>query len=297
MAFDNAGVFLIPYMDAVSAAILGRVAGHIGIRQDLGHALGVAAVDNHQTDADAQFEAVIFPVELEFTHRLNQRFGHLPGIFKRAVFHKHRELIAAQAGDGVAFAHRALQHDADLAQQFVAGDVAAGVVDDLELVQVHVTQAVLRLRNPRRRNHPLHPAFEFTAVDQAGQGVVAGLITQLFAQLVIFRNILMDGDVVAYPARAVLDARYCVFCPVQAAVFAAVSEHAAPILAGCNRIPHVGMRFAVRDLAGQQPAQLRAEGLGGGIARYLGEFRIDVFDGAVFVGNNNARRAGLDRAF
>jgi hypothetical protein len=48
----------------------------------------------------------------------------------------HRELVAAQAGHGVALAHAAAQALGGHAQQGVAQRVAQGVVDGLEAVQV-----------------------------------------------------------------------------------------------------------------------------------------------------------------
>ena len=50
------------------------------------------------------------------------------------------EFVAAEARHGVAVAHMALQAPADLLEQQVAGLVAAGVVDFLEVVEVDEQQ-------------------------------------------------------------------------------------------------------------------------------------------------------------
>jgi hypothetical protein len=58
---------------------------------------------------------------------------------------EHGELVAAEAGDGVAPAHALEQALADGGQELVAGLVAERVVDRLEPVEVDVEQ-----RPPRR---------------------------------------------------------------------------------------------------------------------------------------------------
>ena len=65
------------------------------------------------------------------------------------VLDQDRELVAAEAGDGVARAKRLLSRGATAAQQLVAGRVADAVVDELELVEVEEED---RDRAVRRRS-------------------------------------------------------------------------------------------------------------------------------------------------
>ena len=82
------------------------------------------------------------------------------------------ELVAADAGHHVAGAHAAAQPLGEDEQEFVAGGVAATVVDALEVVEVdeqhaHVSPAL---------QHPVGDLLEQRAVGQPGEGVAEHLV-------------------------------------------------------------------------------------------------------------------------
>jgi hypothetical protein len=52
------------------------------------------------------------------------------------------KLVAPEPRQPVGLAGPRLQELTDLAQQFVAGDMAAGVVDDLELVEIDIQKGM-----------------------------------------------------------------------------------------------------------------------------------------------------------
>ncbi len=139
--------------------------------------------DRHDADAGAEPEHPIFPGEAEVAHRLAQRLGGAQRLVQRASLEQHAELVAAEARQRVAPAHLGLQQRAHLPEQRIAGAVAAGVVDDLELVEVEVAQRVRRLAGLRALQRTFHAALELAPVDQAGQQVVAGVIGQAPVQL------------------------------------------------------------------------------------------------------------------
>ena len=56
---------------------------------------------------------------------------------------QHGELVAAEPRQRAGLRHARPQHVAELAQEEIAGAVAARVVDDLELVEIHVEQCAL----------------------------------------------------------------------------------------------------------------------------------------------------------
>ena len=71
-------------------------------------------------------------------------FGDAQCVFQWAVLQQQSELVAAESGEQcIAYAHMPLQLLGDLAQQLVSGRVSAGVVDDLELIQVHIADDML----------------------------------------------------------------------------------------------------------------------------------------------------------
>lgn len=92
-------------------------------------------VDRDQTDTAADLQSIAVPQELVCVDRVDQAPRNMFGILDRAVFEQQRELIAAQPTQHVFLSDR-LQHAvAELAQHFVAGVVAVGIVDDLEVIQ------------------------------------------------------------------------------------------------------------------------------------------------------------------
>jgi hypothetical protein len=114
----------------------------------------------------------LLPGEAEVAHRLAQRLGHAHRLIERAALEQDAELIAAQARQRIAPAHLGLQQRADLAEQRIAGAVAAGVVDDLELVDIEVAQRVggsralalfsarsMRFSNSRRFTRPVSTSW------------------------------------------------------------------------------------------------------------------------------------------
>ena len=66
-------------------------------------------------------------------------------------------------------AHAGAQEGGDLLEHLVAGEVAAGVVDHLELVEVEVEQHVLAPLGAGAADGALQADLELAAVDQAGQ--------------------------------------------------------------------------------------------------------------------------------
>jgi hypothetical protein len=150
-AGDFAGVVQV---HAVAAGILGGVAGYVGGAEQAGDAVGLRGDLDH-ADAGADAAGGLLPAEAVVEDSLADILGHAGGLLGGAALHQDAEFIAAQPRDGVAGAYVRLQQPGDVAQQAVAGRVAAGVVDHLELVQVHVQQCVRTLVH---RARPAAPA-------------------------------------------------------------------------------------------------------------------------------------------
>ena len=53
--------------------------------------------------------------------------------------------------------------------------MTTGVIDNLELVQIQITEGVFSLLGLCRLQGPLQSALEFVAIDQAREDVVGGL--------------------------------------------------------------------------------------------------------------------------
>ena len=134
------------------APALGLVHRDVGVAQQGARVLGVLGEDG---DADARADVQRDPGErVGAPERRAQPGGRHRGRLGVGVLDQHAELVAAQAGDDVAGAHRRAQPRADAAQQLVADVVAERVVELLELVEVDhraARTAARRRRRPRPR--------------------------------------------------------------------------------------------------------------------------------------------------
>src|SRR4029077_1063056 len=129
------------YVDAVAASVLGGVTGNVRRAHDVGDILS-ARGDRHDADARAHRQRARAPDEAEVTNRLAYALGDAGRLLERTTLEKNAELIATEARDDVRSAHARLQHSRDIAQQAVPRRVAAGVVDELELVEVDIQHRV-----------------------------------------------------------------------------------------------------------------------------------------------------------
>ncbi len=100
------------------------------------------------------------------------------------VLEQHRELVAAEARQGVALAHARPDAASDLDQHLVAGGVAEAVVDGLEIVEVEQEKGEGPADPPGPDEGVGQTVGEQRAVGEAGQGIVKRLVGEpLFQEL------------------------------------------------------------------------------------------------------------------
>jgi len=184
---DDGIVFLVD-VNAIAALVFRGIARRIGSLQHLRDPSEVAA-QRHDADAGADGERARPPYELILLHCSEQRVGDADRVGHRAIVQQQPELVAAQPRQCVVAAHPVLQEVRELSDQFVAGDVTAGVVDDLELIEVQVADRVAGAGRLCGIERPLQAHLELAPVDQAGERVVARLVRELPRQLVRFGDV------------------------------------------------------------------------------------------------------------
>ena len=145
---------------AVGAGGLGGVHREVGVAQQV-----VAGLGGGDADAGAQVQALALEHHGRGEH-LEQALDEHLGLARAAG--EDRELVAAQAGDGVVGAQRVAQPLAADLEQAVAGGVAERVVDLLEVVEVEEGDHRGLARGERLGD----PLLEQRAVRQAGQRVL-----------------------------------------------------------------------------------------------------------------------------
>src|SRR5262249_2617114 len=154
-----------------------------------GEVVGLGA-DLYDADARPHRQGAAAPREAEVADRLARTLGDARRLLERATLEQHAELVAAQTGDGVRGAYPRLQQPGDVAQQTVAGLMSAGVVHYLELIEVDVEQRVGALAALRRQQRRVQAVVELAAVDEPGEGVVAGLPGERALQAALLGNVV-----------------------------------------------------------------------------------------------------------
>lgn len=100
----------------------------------------------------------------------------------------------AHACQAIGFAQIGLQHARDFAQDLIARGMAAGFVDQFELVQVDIQQGIGLDLMQALGQHLLQPSLEFAAVFQTCQHVVARVPGDLIHVLLLARYIAQHKD-------------------------------------------------------------------------------------------------------
>ena len=142
----------------------------------------------------------VLPGEPKIDDRLAQRFGDAQRGRRRAMRQQHAELVSAEARQHVAFAQPRPQQGADLAQQFVTGGVPAGVVDDLELIEVEIQHRMLSFLRFPMLDDRAYPLLEFAPVQEARQRIVAREIRKPRRILALAAHVLDDEHGADRPA-------------------------------------------------------------------------------------------------
>src|SRR5919197_1830510 len=159
---------------AASLAIrLGFVHGQIGGAHQ---SLRTVAAGPTKGNAGARAHDYLVPVERHrYLEGIGDAFGCRAGLVKAAdVLEQNRELVAAEACDGVLFAHGCSQSTGDLTQEDVARLMSERIVDYLEIVQIEEEQGDRRPASPSAHEGMREPVDKQGAIRQPSQGVVVG---------------------------------------------------------------------------------------------------------------------------
>ena len=117
------------------------------------------------------------------------------------------ELVAAQSRDHVTLTHPCPERLREAHDQLVAGTVAAGVVEVLEVVEVENQQGARRTVTRDACQVACEFALEATPIEQARQRVVIGHVGQQPFVPAAFGDVLNLGDEVQRPPIGVSDQR------------------------------------------------------------------------------------------
>jgi hypothetical protein len=172
---------LLVDLHAVAAAVLRQVAGAVGARQGRVRVHRAVAERGH-AGARADLEEPPVPREAVVGNRRRQLLHHAHRLSGRDVEQHQAELVSAQARHHVALSQPAAHPRGEQAQQLVACGMPAGVVDDLELIQIDDGNAVGAAVRARLLDRAIDLAAKRAPVEDAGEGVVRGVVGELLHQ-------------------------------------------------------------------------------------------------------------------
>ena len=166
-------------LDVGAAALLGAV--HRGVRVRV-QGLDRRAVARVEGDADAG-RGVNF--ESGDLNRCSQRLDDfepdlLSLLGQVRLAEDHHKFIAADARHRVDASYHAHQPAGDVLQQFIAGAVTQGIIDDFEAVQIEHAHREPLAGAFRLRDGLTHAVIQQHPVGQACQRIVGGQMAQLF---------------------------------------------------------------------------------------------------------------------
>ncbi|EXI77361.1 MAG: hypothetical protein AW10_03851 [Candidatus Accumulibacter appositus] len=214
---------------------------------------------------------------------LASRFLRLPG---EVLEHDH-ELVAAEAGNRIAFTNAGRQSLADLFQQTVAHVVSEGIVERLEIVEIDEQQGPLSVSARARHQRQAQTVVQQAAVGQAGERVVKGQMADLFLRLLAHGDVGQRRHVVGDFFVAVPDRGNGQPFGVGLAVLAPVPDLTLP---GSRALECVAHRRIEGGVVAARTEQLGrpTDTVGRGVARDLGERLVHPQNYAVGVGNEHS---------
>src|SRR6516225_5534109 len=285
-------------VDAVTAALLGGGTGGVGCRKDRGHVLVVSS-DRHDADARAEAEHPVLPGEAEVAHSLAEGLRGTHRLIERAALEKDAELVATEPRERIAPADLRFEQRPDLSEERVPCAVAAGVVDDLELVDVEVAERVGRLACLGALERALEAALELAPVHEPGEQVVARVVGEAAIELARLTHIVEHQHPARDVARAIAD-RGRGALDVELVAIAADQQHRphrfdGPYAADRDR-QGILERLAGLLVEGAEDLLHRApHGVFQAPAGELFRHRVDVVDGRVGIGGDDAIADRLQR--
>src|SRR6266446_113232 len=148
-------------------------------------------------NARADAERSAFADKAEVGYALLQIVGDANGLMHRTVFEQYAEFVPAQAGKRISLAHLLFQQRAHLPKQLIAGGMSAGIVDDLELIEIEIHHYVLSPLIGGCVQSELETVFKLRAVSQIGELIVARMVGELH------RVFLPQLEFLEFPLRAI----------------------------------------------------------------------------------------------
>ena len=170
-------------MEPPAPSGLGPIHGAIGA-SDQRIRRFLLSVGDRDADARAHIERIVTGTDGRLQH-LQHLFRDLHGVFGPGEgFEQQTELVAAIPGQGIAVAHLRRQSQGDGLEKAVSGEMAQGVVDALEMIEIDEQQSEPFSGAPGTGQCVRQAFHEMGPIGQAGQEIGGGQATECACLLV-----------------------------------------------------------------------------------------------------------------
>ena len=92
------------------------------------------------------------------------------------MLEQNPEFITTQAGQRIALPHLGAQKVRETSQELIPRNVATGVIDQLELIEIDITQCVLSRRPLVTGQQPMQTVFELACESACKNDPLSGVI-------------------------------------------------------------------------------------------------------------------------
>ena len=274
-------------MAAVLAQQLGLVHGLIGLAQQLVgvHRIGLRVGGHPHAGRDLQAQRAD---QYRLGCRGQDAVDRWQPVTELTVVVQHgHELIPTQARQGVALAQGVAHAQGQGHEQLVAHFVTMPVVHLLETVEVEVKHGQAQLTLPRVCHGLLQPRAQQHPIGQACQGIVLGVVAQLLLVGFQRRDVGKQRHILPHLPLRILHGADGLHLGIVLATLAAVPQLTLPVTSVEQGAPHLGVEQTVLT-AGVEQVGLAPDRLLTGVAGDAGEGFVDVDDGGVGAGDQDA---------
>lgn len=169
--------------DAVASGLLGAVEGAIGQDQKpVGGGFGVGR-DMADADGDRHMQVIGALADPRCAEILQHALGDQAGLRGRGAGQEDHHFVAAVIpADGVGIADAGFHQPGAFLEHLVADEMAEGIVDGLEMVDIHDQQAQGKGFAGVQGPDPAEFFVESAPVQQAGQRIAVGQFLELLGQ-------------------------------------------------------------------------------------------------------------------
>ena len=134
-------------MNPVAPAVLRSVAGLVSTLQNR-YRLDLASLKRKQSNADCSWIGLTLPEKLELTDFFAEIICNLLCLLGITALHQQGKFVSTKPGQEITTANVSRKFTRELSQKLIARDMATGIVNYLELIDIDVAQ---RMRRPGKR--------------------------------------------------------------------------------------------------------------------------------------------------